>query len=92
MVEHKFTIGKEEKQRIRIDHSATTGKVTIIVNGKRIIVINGRELRPVSRAIDSVTIAFGIGESEKHKVNIRIRGRFWNHFEAYSDGEIVFRS
>lgn len=92
MVQHKFTIGNEEKQRIRIDHSATTGKVTIIVNGNRIVVINGRELRPVSHAIDSITIAFNIGEKEKHKINIRIRGRFWNHFEAYSGSELVYRS
>lgn len=84
MVEHKFTVGKEEKQRIRISHSATTGKASIIVNG--------RVLRPISRAVDSVTVAFTIGEEEKHKVNIRIRGAFWNHFEAYSDNEMVYRS
>lgn len=84
MVEHKFTVGKEEKQRIRISHSATTGKASIIVNG--------RALRPMRRAVDSVTVAFTIGEEEKHKVNIRIRGAFWNHFEAYSDNEMVYRS
>jgi hypothetical protein len=92
MVEHKFTVGKEEKQRIRISHSATTGKASIIVNGKPIVIVNGRSLRPISRAVDSVTVAFTIGEEEKHKVNIRIRGAFWNHFEAYSDNEMVYRS
>jgi hypothetical protein len=92
MVEHKFTVGKEEKQRIRISHSATTGKASIIVNGKPIVIVNGRALRPISRAVDSVTVAFTIGEKEKHKVNIRIRGAFWNHFEAYSDNEMVYRS
>jgi len=92
MVEHRFTIGKEEKQKMRISHSATTGKASIIVNGKPIVVVNGRALRPISHAIDSVTIAFTIGEKEKHKVNIRIRGAFWNHFEAYSDNETVYRS
>jgi uncharacterized protein YxjI len=92
MVQHKFTIGNEEKQRIRIDHSATTGRVAIVVNGKSIAAINGRELRQISRAVDSITVAFSIGEKERHKVNIRIRGRFWNHFEAYSDNEMVYRS
>jgi len=92
MVEHKFTVGKEEKQRIRISHSATTGKASIIVNGKPIVIVNGRSLRPISRAVDSVTVAFTIGEEEKHKVNIRIRGAFWNHFEAFSDNEMVYRS
>ena len=92
MVEHMFTVGTEEKQRIRINHSATTGKTSIIVNGKSIVIINGRALRPISRAVDSITIAFNIGETEKHKVNIRIRGAFWNHFEAYSDDEMVYRS
>jgi len=92
MVEHKFTVGKEEKQRIRISHSATTGRAAIIVNGKSIVVLNGRALRPTSRIVDSVTVTFTIGEKEKHKVNIRIKGAFWNHFEAYSDGDIVYRS
>jgi hypothetical protein len=92
MVEHKFTVGREERQRIRINHRATTGEVAIIVNGKSIVVVNGRALRPLSRAVDSITIAFNIGEKEKHKVNIRIRGAFWNHFEAYSDNELVYRS
>ncbi len=92
MVEHRFKIGKEEKQSIRISHSATTGKSEIIVNGKSIVIFNGRALRPTSRVVDSITVAFTIGENEKHKVNIRIRGAFWNHFEAYSDGEVVYRS
>jgi len=92
MVEHKFTVGKEERQRIRISHSATTGKASIIVSGKPIVTVNGRALRPISSVVDSVTVAFTIGEKEKHKVNIRIRGAFWNHFEAYSDNEIVYRS
>jgi hypothetical protein len=92
MVEHKFIVGKEEKQSIRISHSATRGKASIIVNGKPIVIVNGRALRPISRAVDSVTVAFTIGEREKHKVNIRIRGAFWNHFEAYSDNEMVYRS
>jgi len=92
MVEHKFTVGKEERQRIRISHSATTGKASIIVNGKSIVVINGRGLRAISLAVDSITIAFNIGEKEKHKVNIRTRGAFWNHFEAYSDDKMVYRS
>jgi len=92
MVEHRFTVGTEEKQSIRISHSATTGRASIIINGKPIVVINGRGLRPLSRAIDSVTIAFTIGEREKHKINIRARGAFWNHFEAYSDNEMVYRS
>jgi hypothetical protein len=92
MVEHKFTVGKEEKQRIRISHSATTGKASIIVNGKSIVILNGRAMRPISGVVDSVTVAFTIGEKEKHKVNIRIRGAFWNHFEAYSDNEMVYRS
>jgi len=92
MAEHKFTIGKEEKQNIRISHSATTGKAAIIVNGKSIVILNGRALRPTSRVVDSVTVAFTIGEKEKHKVNIRMKGAFWNHFEAYSDSEIVYRS
>jgi hypothetical protein len=92
MVEHVFTVGKEEKQRMRISHSATTGKVSIIVNGKSIVAVNGRALRPLSRVVDSITISFNIGEGEKHKVNIRIRGIYWNHFEAYSDDEVVYRS
>jgi len=92
MVDHVFTIGKEEKQRIRISHSATTGKASIIVNGKSIIILNGRALRPISRVVDSVSITFTIGEKEKHKVNIRTRGAFWNHFEAYSDSEMVYKS
>ena len=79
MVEHNLSVGKEEKQRIRISHSATTGKAAIIVNGKSIVILNGRALRPISRVVDSVTVAFTIGEKEKHKVNIRIRGAFWNH-------------
>lgn len=92
MVEHSFTVGKEERQRIRIIHSATTGKASIIVNGKSIVILNGRSLRPISGVVDSVTIAFTIGLKEKHKVNIRVRGAFWNHFEAYSDNEMVYRS
>jgi len=84
MVEHKFTVGKEEKQRIRISHSATTGKAAIIVNG--------RALRPIGHAVDSITISFNIGEKEKHKVYVRIRGAFWNHFEADSDNDMVYRS
>lgn len=92
MVEHKFTVGKEEKHRIRISHTATTGKASIIVNGKSIVIVNGRGLRPLSRSVDSITIAFTIGEKEKHKVNVRIRGAFWNHFEAYSDNEMIYRS
>ena len=92
VVEHRFTVGKEEKQNIRISHSATTGKASIVVNGKSIVTLNGRALRPTSRVVDSVTVAFTIGETERHKVSIRTRGAFWNHFEAYSDGEIVYRS
>jgi len=92
MVEHKFTVGNEEKQRIRISHKATTGKAAIIVNRQSIVVVNGRALRPISHAVDSITISFNIGQKEKHKINIRIRGLFWNHFEAYSDNEIVYRS
>ena len=92
MVEHNFTVGKEEKQHIRISHSATTGKAAIAVNGKSIVTLNGRALRPISRIVESVTIAFTIGEKEKHKVNIRTRGAFWNHFEAYSDNEMIYRS
>jgi len=92
MVEHNFTVGKEERQHIRISRSATTGRAAIIVNGKSIIILNGRALRPISRIVDSVTIAFTIGEKEKHKVNIRTRGAFWNHFEAYSDNELIYRS
>lgn len=92
MVEHKFTVGKEEKQKIRISHRATTGKATIVVNGKPIVIVNGRALRPLSHAVDSITMSFTIGENEKHKVNIRIRGMFWNHFEAYSDNDLVYRS
>lgn len=92
MVEHMFTVGTEEKQRIRIVHSATTGKTSIIVNGKSIVTLNGRALRPTSRVVDSVTVAFTIGEKEKHKVNIRTRGAFWNHFEVYADNEMVHRS
>jgi len=92
MVEHRFTVGKEEKQIMRISHSATTGKASIIVSGKPIVVVNGRGLRPISGTVHSVTVTFTIGEKEKHKVNIRIRGPFWNHFEAYSDNEMVFRS
>lgn len=92
MAEHVFTVGKEERQRIRINHSATTGRISIMINGKSILVLNGRALRPTSRVMDSVTVAFTIGEKEKHKVNIRIRGAFWNHFEAYSDGEMIYKS
>ncbi len=92
MVEHKFTVGKEEKQNIRISHSATTGKAAIVVNGKSIVTLNGRALRPTSRIVDSVTISFTIGEKERHKINIRVRGAFWNHFEVYSDSEMVYRS
>jgi len=92
MVEHMFTVGKNEKQRIRINHSATTGKTSIIVNGKSIVILNGRALRPISGLVDSVTVAFTIGEKEKHKVNVRTRGAFWNHFEVYSDNEMVHRS
>lgn len=92
MVDHKFVVGKEEKQRIRIHHVATTGKITIIVNGKPIITVDGRELRPLSRGVESITVGFVIGEKEKHKLSLRIRGAFWNHFEAYSDNEMVYRS
>jgi len=92
MVEHKFTVGKEEKHNVRISHSATTGKAAILVNGKSIVILNGRALRSISGIVDSVTIAFTIGEKEKHKVNIRTRGAFWNHFEAYSDNEMKYRS
>lgn len=92
MVEHKFTVGNEERQRLRINHRATTGKATIIVNGKSIATVDGRALRAISHVVDSITVSFTIGEKEKHKVNIRIRGAFWNHFEAYSDNEIVYRS
>ena len=92
MVEHRFTIGKEERQVMWISHSATTGKASIIVNGKPIVIFNGRGLRPISRTVHSVTVTFTIGEKEKHKVNIRIRGPFWNHFEAYSDNEMKYRS
>jgi hypothetical protein len=92
MVEHVFTVGKEERQRIRVNHSATTGKASIIVNGKSIVTLNGRALRPISELVDSVTVSFTIGVKEKHKVNIRTRGAFWNHFEAYSDTEMVYRS
>jgi hypothetical protein len=92
MVEHNFTVGKEEQQRIRISHSATTGKASIIVNGKSIVTLNGRALRPISGIVDSVTITFTIGKKEKHKVNIRTRGAFWSHFEAYSDNDVVYRS
>lgn len=92
MVEHKFTVGNEERQRIRISHRATTGKAAIIVNGKSIATVDGRALRAISHAVDSITISFNIGDKEKHKVNIRIRGAFWNHFEAYSDNEMVYRS
>jgi uncharacterized protein YxjI len=92
MAEHKFTVGNEEKQRIRISHRATTGKAAIIVNGKSIVIVDGRALRQISHSVDSITISFKIGEKEKHKVNIRIRGVFWNHFEAYWDNEMVYRS
>lgn len=92
MVEHSFTVGKEEKHKIRISHSATTGRATIVVDGKSIVILDGRSLRPISHIVDSVTIAFTIGEKEKHKVNVRTRGAFWNHFEAYSDNEIAYRS
>jgi len=91
-VEHKFTVGIEEKQRMRINHRATTGKVTIVANGQSIVVVNGRALRPLSKVVDSVTISFNIGQKERHKINIRIRGMFWNHFEAYCDNEMVYRS
>ena len=92
MAEHNFTVGKEEKQKIRISHSATTGKAAIVVNGKPIVILDGRALRPIGRIVDSVTISFTIGDKEKHKVNIRTRGAFWNHFEAYSDNEMIYRS
>lgn len=92
MVEHTFSVGKEEKHRIRINHSATTGKVAIIVDGHSIVVVNGRGLRPISHAVDAISLSFNIGKTERHKVSIRIRGSFWNHFEAYSDSEIVYRS
>ena len=92
MVEHRFTVGKEERQIMRINHSATTGKASIIVNGKTIVIINGRGLRPISRTVHSVTVTFTIGEKEKHKVNVRITGPFWNHFEAFSDTERLFMS
>ncbi len=92
MVEHKFTVGTEEKQKIRINHSATTGKTAIIINGESILVVNGRELRAIGHALDSLTFTFNIGEKEKHKVNIRMRGAFWNHFEVYSDNEMIYRS
>lgn len=87
-----FTVGNEEKQKIRISHNATTGKATVVVNGKSIVTINGRALRPISHTVDSITISFNIGVKEKHKINIRIRGMFWNHFEAYSDSNLVYRS
>ena len=92
MVEHTFTVGKEEKHRIQISHGAAAGKTAIFVDGHSIVVVSGRGLRPISHAVDAITISFNIGETEKHKVNIRIRGAFWNHFEAYSDNEIVYRS
>ncbi len=92
MVEHRFTVGKEERQVVRISHSATTGKASIIVNGKTIAIVNGRGLRPISRTVHSLTVTFTIGEKEKHKVNILVRGAFWNHFEAYSDSDRVFMS
>ena len=44
MVEHKFTVGREKKEKIRINHSAMTGKTAIIINGESIPVVNGREL------------------------------------------------
>jgi hypothetical protein len=92
MVEHTFTIGKQEKYRIRIDHRATTGRTEIIVEGHSIAVVSSRGLRPLSNVIDALTISFNIGETEKHKVNIRTRGAYWNHFEAYSDSDVVYRS
>ncbi len=92
MVEHTFSVGREEKHRIRINHSATTGKASVIVDGHTVVVVNGRGLRPVSQAIDAISISFNIGETERHKVSIRVRGVYWNHFEAYSDGELVYRS
>ena len=92
MVEHRFTVGKEERRVLRISHSATTGKASIIVDGKPIVIFNGRGLRPISDTVHSVTVTFTIGDKEKHKVNIRIRGPFWNHFEAFSDAEKVFMS
>ena len=92
MVEHRCVVGKEEKHTIRVNHNATTGKASITVNGKSILVVNGRGLRPLSNTIDSITISFNIGVKEKHKVNIRVRGAFWNHFEVYSDNEMVYRS
>jgi hypothetical protein len=92
MVEHVFTVGKQEKYRIRINHRATTGKTEIVVEGHVIAVVNGRGLRPLSNAVDALTISFNLGETEKHKVNIRTRGAYWNHFEAYSDSEVVHRS
>ena len=92
MAEHTFSIGKEEKHRIRISHRATTGNAAILVDGHSIVVVSGRGLRPISQAVDSITISFNVGQTEKHKVNIRIRGAYWNHFEAYSDSEMVYKS
>ncbi len=92
MAEHRFTVGKEERRVMKISHSATTGKASIIVDGKTIVIFNGRGLRPVSDTVHSVMVSFTIGDKEKHKVNIRIRGPFWNHFEAYADDEKVFMS
>ena len=92
MVEHNFKVGTEERQKIRVNRSATTGKTSISVNGKSIVTLNGRGLRAISGIVDSVTISFTIGVKEKHKVNIRTRGAYWSHFEAYSDNELVYRS
>ena len=92
MAEHRFTVGKEERHVMSISHSATTGKASIIVSGKPIVTINGRGLRPISRTVHSVTVTFTIGVKEKHKVNVRITGPFWNHFEAFSDTDRVFMS
>ena len=92
MVEHRCVVGKEEKHTIRVKHSATTGKASVTVNGNSILTVNGRGLRPISRTVDSIMISFTIGVKEKHKVNIRVRGAFWNHFEVYSDNEMIYRS
>jgi len=92
MVEHRCVVGKEEKYTIRINHSATTGKASISVNGNTILVVNGRGLRPISQAVDSMMVSFNIGVKEKHKVSIRARGAFWNHFEVYSDNDVIHRS
>ncbi|MEM0027151.1 MAG: hypothetical protein QXT53_04660 [Ignisphaera sp.] len=82
MTEYRFIIGKQEKHEIFIRYSEWTGKLIVDVDGRRVVETYAIGFKK--------ELEMDVGDNEKHKIKIVLKGIMFPKIEVYVDGEKIY--